>query len=1110
MEFGDLSSSSASVASTLSWMTGSSRTRISTLSSAAFSNPAEASSLGLDGVIQTVKSLSLPLCPWSQVQREEKLGEGETFIVHRCQVRNNRNHELLLAIKQLKIGSSPNDSTYRRRLKSVILELRIMRHHPLRAHPNIIDVLGYGWHKSSGGGSGQSGPSNTGGQIMPYLLVPYAAHGTFREYLLAASPKLSIQHKEILLGDVASAIAGLHACGIVHGDTKLDNVLIFDCGDRPLGTIAKLADFGHSIVLGNSGQDPNDESLRYTGKFPYNAPEVHEQDQYPIASDEMHKCDVWSFGLLVWETFLDGKEYFRHIVDEGLVPDSASEAPCYVEHPETLLDLAKKSIPRLTGHANSLRRSILCAGLAMALQVDPFQRRSNLVSYPFMSTWHSAGTQVLQAMIALHLGDSEWSYDMFRPDLDREMVWEHQVQIFNNLQTLVSNTRIRDSAEATWQLAICYKLGFGTAPSLAQASRHAQTAQSLSHPVAQVFGHLIHSDGEPETSSATSTYLDKLRALLKSTDKHKTPNILVLDFIDDNEVLVADPDQLGTVQGDVSSTASIISDACHCSIYHRIAMINDIELRDKRLHIYYHDQPARDRRDSLHTRCPIFHTIHPQWPTRLSGSPLAFALAVNNLSAVQYLLSCGADPLLPVYEESQYPPSDPRVTWNAIHLAAKYHNSEILKALLEADGVATKLKTAANRAFGCALSYLSPLEEEAIHGNERNLRLSRTIEILRELTCLDTVAPNGMTAISQAIDFHSVDTFAALVHAMPDLASLPLTKPGNKNIYDLPVIFAAQMAARRDTPDSTHILEIISSNTRCFEAERAPPMDSMGRTPLHMAVTGPSNRATSWLLKLCPKLLNIEDKHGRTALHSCSFRTNLSILLENGAIVNHTDKYGMTVLHKACLNGNLEIVQAILQHEQEKPKLDLCNNQYGTPLHCAIMNGSLEIVMALLKADSPLDKHDFYGNAPVHLAVLMGRNAIFSFLFRNHKQGADITTMRNKQGLTAQDIARRSGNEVALRILPRSVDGYETSLQGELGDEELPMYGNEQYSNLGLNLPGDDMEQATIEYIELETSPISIIPSATGDTEMRVGPNDTEETGRRKLVEFAKNYWNPH
>jgi len=236
------------------------------MSSALFSDRPDSHIHSIGDVLQTVKALNLRQYDYGRIRREEKLGEGETFIVHKCGLRNPDGRELWLAIKHLKISSSPDDSTYLRRLKSVILELRIMRHLPLRSHPSITEVFGYGWHRSNGDPTEDS--SRAQHQIMPYLLVPYATHGTFRDYLRSASSEISLQSKEILLGDIASALTSLHLCGIVHGDVKLDNVLIFISWDRPSATIAKLTDFGHSIVIGNDYQSGSKDSPRYTGTPP--------------------------------------------------------------------------------------------------------------------------------------------------------------------------------------------------------------------------------------------------------------------------------------------------------------------------------------------------------------------------------------------------------------------------------------------------------------------------------------------------------------------------------------------------------------------------------------------------------------------------------------------------------------------------------------------------------------------------------------------------------------------------------------------------------------------------------------------------------------------------
>jgi serine/threonine protein kinase len=54
----------------------------------------------------------------------------------------------------------------------------------------------------------------------------------------------------MLIADVAAGIHALHTVGIIHGDIKLENVLVVDSERRSVSPMAKLCDFGHSIVMG--------------------------------------------------------------------------------------------------------------------------------------------------------------------------------------------------------------------------------------------------------------------------------------------------------------------------------------------------------------------------------------------------------------------------------------------------------------------------------------------------------------------------------------------------------------------------------------------------------------------------------------------------------------------------------------------------------------------------------------------------------------------------------------------------------------------------------------------------------------------------------------------
>jgi len=97
--------------------------------------------------------------------------------------------------------------------------------------------------------------------------------------------------------EVACGLAYLHSCGVMHRDVKACNVLLD--GQQH----AKLSDFGIATYLVPAvvGSDDDEryalsEYTAETGTYRQMAPEVILHKTYN------HKCDVYSYGLLVWET----------------------------------------------------------------------------------------------------------------------------------------------------------------------------------------------------------------------------------------------------------------------------------------------------------------------------------------------------------------------------------------------------------------------------------------------------------------------------------------------------------------------------------------------------------------------------------------------------------------------------------------------------------------------------------------------------------------------------------------------------------------------------------------------------------------------------------------
>ncbi|CAN9170383.1 unnamed protein product [Alternaria alternata] len=232
------------------------------------------------------------------------LGQGKTFMVKHAQwIRDVNEPPLDVAVKEIipdarATNQSLNSSTRSSGLtqndwKEILFEIRALLHEPIRYHPNIIRLLGIQW-----------GLSPISESTYPVLMMEYASLGTFST-LQASSEPLSFAAKQKLCYDVGRGLSALHACGIVHGDMKHENVLIVPAKE-PLDGIsytAKLADFGGAVM----NMTPNEFHKMETWTWPFQAPEVTSSQR--LSKDGMVLTDVYAFGLLVWRAFEDGQGF---------------------------------------------------------------------------------------------------------------------------------------------------------------------------------------------------------------------------------------------------------------------------------------------------------------------------------------------------------------------------------------------------------------------------------------------------------------------------------------------------------------------------------------------------------------------------------------------------------------------------------------------------------------------------------------------------------------------------------------------------------------------------------------------------------------------------------
>uniref|UniRef100_A0A8C4N580 Fibroblast growth factor receptor n=2 Tax=Eptatretus burgeri TaxID=7764 RepID=A0A8C4N580_EPTBU len=197
------------------------------------------------------------------------------------------NRTVTVAVKMLK------DDATDKELSDLVSEMEMMK--VIGKHKNIINLIG---------ACTQNGPL--------YVIVEYASKGNLREYLRARRPTgigYSFDVRPEHLGEqltfkdlvsctyqVARGMEYLASKKCIHRDLAARNVLVTE------ENVMKIADFGLARDVHNIDYYKKTTNGRLPVKWM--APEALFDRVYT------HQCDVWSFGVLLWEIFtLGGSPY---------------------------------------------------------------------------------------------------------------------------------------------------------------------------------------------------------------------------------------------------------------------------------------------------------------------------------------------------------------------------------------------------------------------------------------------------------------------------------------------------------------------------------------------------------------------------------------------------------------------------------------------------------------------------------------------------------------------------------------------------------------------------------------------------------------------------------
>ena len=119
-----------------------------------------------------------------------------------------------------------------------------------------------------------------------WMVSNYCPGGSVKTLMRATNDRLSEKYIVVIARELAKALQGLHAAGILHRDVKAANVLIHEEGSL------ELCDFGVAEVL----QQQTDKRRTFIGTLHWMPPELWSDE--PEYSDEV---DVWEFGVTLYE-----------------------------------------------------------------------------------------------------------------------------------------------------------------------------------------------------------------------------------------------------------------------------------------------------------------------------------------------------------------------------------------------------------------------------------------------------------------------------------------------------------------------------------------------------------------------------------------------------------------------------------------------------------------------------------------------------------------------------------------------------------------------------------------------------------------------------------------
>ncbi|KAK5717433.1 hypothetical protein LTR17_016120 [Elasticomyces elasticus] len=320
-----------------------------------------------------IERYDIPVFQSVALEFGQRLGRGAIWTVFQGTI-TTAEAKLDVAIKRLNLAIpqtysdvDPYTLDLREQLAIASLEIRALTTPALKGHGNIARLLGVSWE--------DVGPGNDLklASRRPLIIMELAelAHPTLDTLLEGqdTTAGLGLDSKCSIIAGVAEALSTIHECGIIHGDLKPGNILMF----REKGAssyVAKISDFGGCQPSAAGEYDSSKvtadlEVFPLAGTRLWNAPEVS-LVTHPHFRSKFR--DYYSMGLVIYFALFGTLPYEQS-------DDSADSLRFEANGTERrIIPVVTQSLSHLLERYADVRLFTLALAIVVLLRHDPEKR----------------------------------------------------------------------------------------------------------------------------------------------------------------------------------------------------------------------------------------------------------------------------------------------------------------------------------------------------------------------------------------------------------------------------------------------------------------------------------------------------------------------------------------------------------------------------------------------------------------------------------------------------------------------------------------------------------------------------------------------------------------